>query len=92
MCGDIGEHVTRVWIATLSSESLATVVAKFYDHLCFYDPVEVLNPFRAIDCTVPSEVQVYGMLHFFQGICIPQCLIIRSLARRRRHLGSHGRL
>lgn len=67
-------------------------MAMFYDPLCFYDPIEVLNPFRAIDCTVPSEVQVYGMLHVFRGICIPRYLIIRSLARRRQHLGSHGRL
>ncbi|PBK70396.1 hypothetical protein ARMSODRAFT_955887 [Armillaria solidipes] len=45
-----------------------TVVAKFCDPLYFYDPVEVLDPFRIIACSVPSEVKVYEMLHVFREL------------------------
>lgn len=47
-----------------------TVVAKFYDCLYFYDPVEVFDPSRIVAYSGPIEVKVYEMLHVFQGTCI----------------------
>ncbi len=42
-----------------------TVVAKFYDCLYFYDPVEVFDPSRIVAYSGPIEVKVYEMLHVF---------------------------
>ncbi|KAK0236589.1 hypothetical protein EDD85DRAFT_578879 [Armillaria nabsnona] len=71
LCGGIREHVTQVWtFSTSSSESPMTVVAKFYDPLYFYDPVEVFDPSHIVAYSGPIEVNVYEMLHVFQGTCI----------------------